>query len=811
MRRPVPPMLRRLHRHRGYIASATTTLAVAVGVNLVVFTVVNALWLRPLPFPEADRLVTITNPPFLSLDAPALRTFEAVAGQVITSDRESGLQPRIVFDRVKRNVETVAVTPGYFQLFRLAIRGRDFTLSDDRLGAEPVAIISDRLWSRDFARRPDVIGAVAAADPFPIKVIGVAPPDFQGARRGEKVDVWIPATLLRRVAGLDASPPGPLTFMAFARLHRGQTPADVARRLVETADERQRRFMEGYAIVPLRDVFGTPESRTIVIREGGALRVVGGLAMLVLFGGCATLMALVLVHYERRRSELAVRLALGASRARLAGELSREVGILAIAGTVGAVLIALWALRSIPSLSLPGGVDLGRLDLSMDWRVLGVAAAATVLTLVTAAWLPIARFTRASLAGELAAGPAMTTSASSQRVRQALLALHACVTIVVLVAAGLFIRAVIRGFGDAPGFDAGRTAFVTMQLKAALPRGGDSRSMDTWMKAVAERTNRLTEAFRSVPGVDDVATGLPPVGPEAANALLVPGGVETRGERRELLLGRMSVSPALLRTLGIPILAGRGLTASDATANPSPAVVTASLADRLWPGANPLGQVLSLPGRGGCRCQVVGIARDFTFGSFSRPATGVVMTAGSGRFGIEPHFVIRAADPGMVADGIRKAAHVTEPEAEWLKIETGQEIVTRDLGRQRLGAWFFSGFGVAALVLGVGGVFGLVAYLAESRQREFGVRLALGATPRSLVWRGMVAGLGPVAFGVAAGLFLAAWLSRLVASLLAGVSALDPLTYATVGLTMVGCATVSGLCAALRVRSLTATEALRTN
>jgi putative ABC transport system permease protein len=161
--------------------------------------------------------------------------------------------------------------------------------------------------------------------------------------------------------------------------------------------------------------------------------------------------------------------------------------------------------------------------------------------------------------------------------------------------------------------------------------------------------------------------------------------------------------------------------------------------------------------------------------------------------------------------GVDDVATGLPPIGAEVKIETGQDIVTRDLGRQRLGAWCFSGFGCAALVLGVGGVFGLVAYLAESRQREFGVRLALGATPRDLMWRGLAAALGPVALGVAAGLFLAAWLSHLMASLLAGVSALDPLTYATVGLTMVGCATLSGLCAARRVRSMTLTEALRTN
>jgi putative ABC transport system permease protein len=266
----------------------------------------------------------------------------------------------------------------------------------------------------------------------------------------------------------------------------------------------------------------------------------------------------------------------------------------------------------------------------------------------------------------------------------------------------------------------------------------------------------------------------------------------------------------LLPTLGVPLLAGRGLTAEDATTKPSPAVVTASLARMLWPAEDPLGQVLSLgPGRGGGKYQVVGIARDFIFGSFSRPAAGVVVRATHDGFGIEPQFAIGAAYPDALAEPIRKAVNEVEPDGQWLKVETGRAIIARDLGRQRLGAWFFSGFGLTALILGVGGVFGLVAYLAESRQREFGVRLALGATWRTLVWHGLAAALVPVSIGVMAGLFLAVSVARLFTSLLAGLSAFDPLTYATVATMMLSCATLAALGATWRLRRMAPSDALR--
>jgi hypothetical protein len=272
----------------------------------------------------------------------------------------------------------------------------------------------------------------------------------------------------------------------------------------------------------------------------------------------------------------------------------------------------------------------------------------------------------------------------------------------------------------------------------------------------------------------------------------------------------VSAGPELLRSLGVPILAGRGLTEADEStpANPPAGVITASLARLLWPDASPIGHIVSLTARGG-RAEIVGIASDFAFGSMSSPAAGVVVIARSGMFGPQPQFVIHGANADALVEPIRRAAAQAIPGTTWMKIATGRQVVARDIGRQRLGAWFFSGFGLTALMLGVGGVFGLVAYLAEARRREFGVRLALGATPRDLVRHGLTAALTPVAFGVGAGLVLAMLLGRLFTSLLTGLSALDPLTYATVAVTMLTCATLAGFGAAWRLRRLVPIDALR--
>jgi predicted permease len=791
-------------RHRGYFIFATATVALAVGINLAVFTLVNALWLRPLPFPEPDRLVALPNGAFSRIDVPPLAVFGGrVAGQVLTDDLFDlqFLKPRITFERIGRDLEILAVTPGYFPLFGLVVRGRDFTANDNLEGAEPVAIISDRLWLREFGRSREVIGAVLPTRPIAIRVIGVAPPGFEGARRGERAELWIPASLLPRVVSTPIDATNPL--MIFARLGPGQSLTSIQRIIEEryAHDDRIRPYLK---TVLLKDVFGTPESRTIVIGEGNALAIVGGLALLVLLGGCATLAALVLVHYERRRGELAVRLALGASRLRLTMELCRELLLVGVAGTTGALVVATWGLHLIPALRLPGGVDLGRLDLSIDWRVLAAAVASTALTLLVSAGLPVRRFTRSGLAPGLSAGPAPTPSAASLRARQALLALHVTAAIVVLIAAGLFVRAVVHGLWTAPGIDVDHSLFVDVRLRVSATSGEARRAQQ------AQAVNRVREALRSAAGGGAVSEGVAPISAEARRYLNAPVAVTTEGAERGVLLGRLEGSPNLLSTLGVPIVAGRGLTDADRGVQPVPTVVTASLARALWPTGNAVGQTASTILRGSGRLLIVGVSRDFVFGSLNRPADGSVVTAGGWQGGTEAHFSVRAVDPDSIVRPLFDAVRAAVPEAASVEVSTGRDLIARDLGRQRLGAWFFSGFGLVALLLGVLGVFGLVAHLAESRQREFGIRLALGATPGDLVRRGLVAAVIPVSAGLCIGLLCAAGISRLFTSLLTGLSALDPLTYLVVALTMLGCATAAGVGGAWRLRRLAPLEALRT-
>ncbi|HEY0873951.1 MAG TPA: ABC transporter permease [Vicinamibacterales bacterium] len=792
--------------HPGYLAMAIFVLAVAVGVNLLVFTIVNALWIRPMPFPDPDKVATITYSltRWSRLDDPQLQIFAGgVAGQVDMTETLAGLRPDI--EIAGRFPETLGVTSGYFNVLQVPVRGRDFTPDDDREGAEPVAIISDRLWAGAFDRRSEIIGSVLPTQPVAIRVIGVAPRDFFGARRGEQTDIWIPTSLVRHLAPSDWQG-RPLILMPIGRLGADQTVAMADQRFWDLTDPREREFLQQLDIrmqrrprvVSVSDVFGTPDTRTFVVNERAAALVVAGLAFLVLLGGCATIAALVLVHYERRRGELAVKMSLGAGRGRLIRELLRDLSLVGLAGSAGGLLVAAIGTRVVPAMSLPGGVDIGRLDLSIDWRVSAVAFGATLATLGLAAVLPITRATRPRLAGELIGNTSSSTLAS-QRVRQALLALQVCATIIVLVSAGLFVRAVVYGFGSGPGFDVDRTVFVSIQENSPWTRPGNDNAYRPDL--ITQRNARLREALRDVRGVQEVADGVAPIGP--ASRFVIK---KLRAEDREydVSAAQLRGSPELLSTLGVPILRGRSLTQADLDVRPYPAVITQSLARRLWPDGDPLGQPLRAPVSRYGPFVVVGIARDFPFGSLADPGDGAVVTAQPVINGITSFFVVRTEQPSAVAAAITRTIR-----GQVVTATTGREVVARDIGRQRLGAWFFTGFGLAALLLGVGGAFGLVAYLAESQHKEFGVRMALGATMGHLVRRGLAAALIPVFAGVACGLFAAALVSRLFTSLLVGIGALDTLTYVGVAVATLGCTAIAALAASWRLRRTSPADALR--
>lgn len=809
---------RSLLRRPGHAALVVVTLSLTVGSVVIAIGVADAVWRRSSRVPDRDRLVMLLGDP----NSPGARepvvlaglwavqnqaAFVGVAGQVLAHGGTAAFRPRIVLDDVGREVETLGVTFEYFSVLGLTIRGRDLSRSDDRYGAEPVGIISDRLWAAAFGRRADVVGALVAARPFPIRIIGVAPRGFHGARLGEQADLWIPRNLVPRVAAIAESsvPEDAAPLIALARLRDGVTTAE-AERLIRLgpvgASAHIQRLAASLNVVPLSGVFGTPDSRTIVVRERVVGQSLGILSGLVLLAGGVTLAGLTRLHYERRRRELTLRLVLGASRSRLAVWLGGELACLAAAGGTGAAVIAAWGLEALPALRLPGGVDLARLDLSADWRVLATAVVLSSAVLALAAAMSLGRFSSPALVRSLVA-TTVTDSASSLRFRRVLVAGHAAAAVAVLVIALLFVRAVVHGLKDGSGFDTSRTVFVVVQPEPPLVRPGEAGSAADRRVSAGRR---LVEGLASLPGVSSVAVGPSPVGVDQASLLQHLSTVVVDDQRLDLRLGRIAASPDFLAVIGVPLVKGRALTSADVAVRPTPVVLTADLARRLWPTETALGQSVSIGRRS---CTVVGIASEFRYGSLEAQAHGVVLTAAPMATGAELQFAIRTERPDSVALAAKRLIAEILPSAPLVSVTTGAEIMARDLGRQRLGAWGFAAFGFVALILGMMGVFGLVSISAELRRREFGVRLALGAAPRDLMWQALGAAIGPVAIGVALGLLAAGLVSRGMTPYLLGVSPHDPLTYAAVALLIVGCGAAAGCVAGWHLRSLPPLDALQ--
>lgn len=811
-------MPRIVRAHLGYSMLCGATLVLCVGINLVVFTVANALWIRPLPIPDIDRIVTLTDEGLATNDAGMFSdlenadhwpTFEAIAGQVVTTGTLESLRPRIVLGQVGHESEAAGVTSQYFNVLGQHVRGRTFSRAENRYGAEPVAVISYSLWANTFHRQPGYIGAVVEAKPCSFRIIGVAPPGFEGARRGEHIALWIPSNLIPMLSGVQSAiPENGVPTLMIARLRKGQHVGEAQRQLVVGASSNwESAIRSRLHVVPLSDVFGSWDARTVVIHEKGSGALVAGLAALVLFGGCTTIATLVLVHYERRRRELALRVALGATRARLVVEMYTELGWVGVIGVLGAVTLARWSLRLLPSFTLPGGVILNRLDLTIDWRVLLTAIVVTSFTLTAAAVIPIMHFARLGSAGTLV-GSHSTPTRSSHRLRQRLLAIHVAVTLLILVSAGLFIRAVRYGSTQTAGFDVTSTVFVKVQV--VQPFIGAVDDLDNRMKRVGALTTLLRAELASLGSAGGLAMGGSPIGSDEASLIVTPRVIQAEDQRRELRVGVLSGSPELVQVLGIPILRGRPLAKADAVGRPVPALVTVSLAQRLWGGDDALGRTLKMGARQ-AQYMIVGVTEDLVYGSLNEPSDGVLITATSeDSGGIEPRFVLRSDHPNLLKEDIRRAVERVIPNAGRVSISSGSDIIARDLGRQRLAAWFFSGFGIVVLLLGSVSVFGLVAYLAESRQRDFGVRLALGADPNALFRLGVRTGLAPVVLGTACGLPLAWVIARLFIGSLPGLDALDPITYAAVACLILGCASVSSTTAAFRFRYILPADALRT-
>ena len=805
MRRDLVFAVRLLARHSGLALTAVLTLALGVGANAAIFSALDAVLLRPLPFSAPERLVLLeqyiegeTGPPGPIAGAEFVdyrdrtRTIEALAAfqttQVSLADESRGAA-RVAQARVSASIfPLLGVSP---------VHGRGFTPDEDVQGRDDVAVLSHGVWQRYFGGDPAAVGRSITVDGRRRTVIGVMPRDFgfpvAGLLYAEPADLWVPFAMPRR----EIEDRGNVYSTAvIGRLRTGisrqEAQADVRRVAAEFAKEHPRLYTR-IRVSPILTDLG---SRTVGDTRR-PLILVACAVVLVLLIACANLCNLMLVHAAGRRTELAVRLALGATRARVVRQFAVEGLVLAGAGTAAALAIA-WA--GISLIRLAPGVP--RLDeASLDLRVIGVTALLAAGAAVAAMLLPAVAATRR---GAALREPARGPSDHASRARPILIVFETATALVLLVAAALLANSLVRVLTVDPGFQTEGITTVRTALPA-LKYGSPSRR-----QAV---TREVLERLRVQSDTDVAAATHLPLSGGWQIAFSVEGGDPGKFN----IVSSTAITSGYFDTLGIALRDGRDFTEADTLDTPGVIIISESLARQFWPGQSAIGRRTQWGPLRSDRpwLTVVGVAADVRASALdTEPEPLVYMPLMQFNFPMDtsPVYIMRSArDPGALIAAARRTVTSVDSELAVYEARTMSEVVSASTARRRFSVALVGAFGVLALALAAIGLYGVMSYHVAQRTHEFGIRAALGAA-RTDILRGVVfQGLRLSCAGVAGGLAIAVPAGRFIEAELYGIPASDAATLAASAGVLLGVALAASYLPARRAVNVDPAVALRSD
>ena len=763
--------LRQLVAAPAFTAAAIASLALGIGVNTAVFSLVNGFFLRPLPVAEPERLVAIytTDPQTAGMLPMSWLNFvdlerEAAGGGGVLDTAVAARPLPVALAGAGGAAEQVAaelVTGGYWRLAGIEpASGRFFgPETDAEPGAHPVAVLSHSLWQSRFGGDPDVVGSTVQVNRRPYTVAAVAPEGFRGLNLLAEPEMWLPAgqrgeLASGQVAEFFALRRG-LMMWVYGRLAPGTSIEQAEASLAALAAELERAHPEenagrSLAVVPAAEAAIHPDRRGWFDLAGKVLMTVVGLVLLV---ACANVANLLLARAVARRKEVAVRLAIGAGRGRMVRQLLAESLLLALAGGVAGLLVGLvtrevlWHFR--PPL-VPEGLDVG-----LDPRVLGFTIAAALVTGILFGLAPALRSVRTDLVTALKEEP----SASPSRRRrlplaEGLVVAQVVLSVVALVGAGLFLRSLGNVLDLDPGFERERLAFVSFDLGA---QGYDQARAEAFYR-------RAVEAAAALPGADAAVV--------AARGLLDGGGiqrgVEANGrleEGQQAPMARLNaVGPGYFETVGVEIAAGRGIEERDRSGAPAVAVVNQTAAERFWPGGSAVGRRFRFTGDEVER-EVIGVARDAKYVSLAdAPQPFVYLPIAQNHVPAATLLVRTEGDPAPVADRLRQSVQALDPELPLVRLDTMGAFLHAFPSGLRMGSVFLGVFAALALALTGVGLAGVLAYGIGQRRRELALRVALGAGRPELRRLVLSRGLGLVGAGLVLGLAgaipFAHWIER---------------------------------------------------
>jgi putative ABC transport system permease protein len=805
--------LRSLGRRPGTAAIAVATLAVGIGVSTAVFCVIDGVLVRPLPFPESERLVRLWD-----TNAGLFRDRDRVSpGNLLDWMREdvafagvAAWHPGNAILRTDHDaevVQSVKVTPGFFTILGVpAARGRTFAadelagalydVAERYRGGDRVLVLSDRLWRRRFGADPYVVGRTISLDDAPWLVAGVMPPGF--AMPSAETDVWLPWDIPASYASLPGGSPRDWRFLNVVARLSPRTSLEAAQARVDSVAaalaEAHPKANRGWAsrIVPLKD--------DLVASSRPALFVLLGAVGFVLLIACANVASLQLARAADRSREIAVRLALGARRSRLVRQLLTESLLIALgAGLAGTAL----AVALLEVLRLLRPAQLPRLDeIGLDLRVLAFAALAAIVAGVASGLAPALQATR-TLASALQADGGRAVAGSAGRWRRALVVLELTVALVLLTGAGLLGRSFVRLTGVDPGFDPENLLVLRVSLDNTVYRGPQSASF----------YRDLTARLSALPGATSAGavTALPlsDVGIEFDRPYWRerdpdPGGEAPKADIRMATTGYFDA-------MRMRLLRGRGFTDDDRLNTPKVVVLNETLARAAWPEADAVGHRIVIEYRGGAYpYEVVGIVNDTRHhGLRRRPRPEIFIPHAQNPY-LQLNVVVRTAVPARtLAVAAARKVRALDPRQPVHSVVTMDELRSRSLGADRLSMVLLAALASVAVVLAATGVFGVLAHAVTRRTREIGTRVALGAGRGHVLRLVLCDSLRLAAAGAALGLAVSLALGRTLAGLLYGVGPRDPWTLGGVSALLVLVALVAAYVPARRALRIDPAEALR--
>ncbi len=771
---------RMLRKSSGFTLIAVVTLALGIGANTAIFSLVNTVLLRPLPVVQPERIAEITplNPgaDFGVFSYPFYRDFR---------DKNEVLEGLAAYRFVPMSLSRSGnnerlwgylVSGNYFDLLGVrAVRGRMFTQEEDRApGAHPVAVVSYGSWQRRFGGDPELVGKTITINNHSFTVVGVAPPEFNGTVLIFTPEIYVPMMMARQIE------PGSnwlenrknSGLFALGRLKPNVTMAQAKAAFDAMAVQFSREY-PGYENI--RFSFTPPGLIVPMLRNGtlgfmGVLLVTVGLVLLI---ACTNLANLLLARAARRRKEIAVRLSLGANRWRLLRQLLTESVMLALAGGGLGSLVGWWLVGLVKSFKPPVDFAL-TIDLKIDWRVLVLTLIVSILTGVLFGMIPAWQATKPDLTSVL---KDETSSGGYRRSRlhNGLVVAQVALSLVLLVAAGLIVRSLQHVQTVGPGFEIEHTVTASVDLNL---QGYDDRARGL------EFYKQLIARCEALPGVQSASlTGFLPLNMDTNfSSIYAEGQPFTRGADLPLIPNN-AVWPRYFETMGIPLVQGRDFKMADGDEQTRVVIVNESFARRFWPGQNAVGKRLRQGDTDQPFWEIVGVAKDSKYWSIGEDPQPFIYFPMVRNYDGDAALLVRTTgDPQNLISAIRQEVRQLDPNLPVFDAKTMSEHMRLSLFPLRTGALVAGSFALLALLLAGLGIYGVMSYAVSHRTRELGIRMALGAQARDVRRLVIRQGLVLALIGLALGLAGALALTQLIKSVLVGVSATDVVTFIVVTL-----------------------------